>query len=294
MIEAPRFRVDPNGKTPLAGLGLISCGNRVHLRHVPFYEPCAILVLSGRKTLFAKSGAVVCDAGSLVTVPGHSSLDLRNDPDPGTRRYRALILPFGNDLFARMCRAHGIGSARSSGRPEVLSFECDHILAEAVMHYLRSIGDAKVVAHRLMEILLILSGRDARLAAYALDAPSWAQRVRAVVAADLARAWDLDAVCGKLATSESTLRRNLKKEKTSFRELRQEQRLSSALMLLLQSTLPVGRIAYDCGYQSVSRFSSNFRKRFGVPPTRVQESNGAGPTAGRFWRAVGLQKVATP
>lgn len=278
-IEQLQSSFDPNGKARVGSLGLISCGNTVHIRHVPFHEPCAILVLSGRKTVFDRGSALECPAGSLLVVPGGTALDLRNEPDAATRRYRALILPFGSELIARMCRAHGIASVRPSGRPRILKFECDRTLREAVLHYLDSTADANLVAHRLMEILLILAGREPRLAAYALDGQSWAQKVRTAIAADLARAWDLELVSKKLATSESTLRRNLKKEKTGFRELLQEQRLTSALMLLLQTSQPVSRIALDCGYRSASRFSSNFHKRFGVPPSRVQESvSGAGPT----------------
>lgn len=279
-VELLQSSRDPNGKSRVGSLGLISCGNAVRIRHVPFHEPCAILVLSGRKTVFHRSSALECPTGSLLVVPGGTALDLRNEPDAATRRYRALILPFGSELLARMCRAHGIASARPGGRPQLLKFTCDPVLRDAVLHYLDSAADAKLVAHRLMEILLILAGREPRLAAYALDVRSWAQKVRTAIAADLARAWDLELLCRKLATSESTLRRNLKKEKTGFRELLQEQRLTSALMLLLQTSRPVSRIALDCGYQSASRFSSNFHKRFGVPPSRVQESvNGAGRTA---------------
>ena len=43
-------------------------------------------------------------------------------------------------------------------------------------------------------------------------------------------------------------------------------------MQLLQTSSPVYQIAYDCGYQSVSRFTSNFRKRFGLPPTAIRAS----------------------
>ena len=37
-------------------------------REHEFYEPCAILVLSGRKTVFDRRGALECAAGSLLAV----------------------------------------------------------------------------------------------------------------------------------------------------------------------------------------------------------------------------------
>jgi len=40
--------------------------------------------------------------------------------------------------------------------------------------------------------------------------------------------------------------------------------------LLLQTSHPVYRIAYDCGYQSAPRFTTNFHKRFGLPPKALR------------------------
>jgi AraC-like DNA-binding protein len=76
----------------------------------------------------------------------------------------------------------------------------------------------------------------------------------------------------RLATSESALRRHLKLENTGYRELLQEMRLTTALIQLMQTTQPVYQIAYDCGYQSVSRFTSNFHRRFGLPPRAFRDS----------------------
>lgn len=274
-LESLQSGMDPNGKTKVGPLGVISCGNTVHLRHVPFYEPCVILVLGGRKTLFAPGRQIACDAGTFIAVPAGSAVDLRNEPDARSGRYRALILPFGRDLLARACGARGLRGERLRARPEILTMDCDEQLRGAVLHYLDPAADGKLLEHRLMEILLILLNREPRLAAYALDGTSWADKVRLVVATDLARAWSIRLVCGRLAASESTLRRHLRDEKTGFREILQEQRLASALMQLLQTSLPVSRIALDCGYQSVSRFSTNFRRRFGVSPSQVQDTGNA-------------------
>lgn len=130
-----------------------------------------------------------------------------------------------------------------------------------------------MLEHRLEELLLILSRKNNALLSYTYNCDKWSQRVRAVIAADLTKAWEISEVSARLITTESTLRRNLKLEGTGFRELLFETRLSSALMQLLQTTLPVYRVAYDCGYQSVSRFSSNFRRRFGVAPTEFRSSS---------------------
>lgn len=253
----------PNGKTPIAGFGFISCASRVHIRHVPFYTPCIILVLSGRKLI----GKIACEAGDAFTVPAPASYDLRNEPDVHSGRYRALIIPFEHDDLERLRAAHALETIRQPTSIGPLRYDGDEVLISAVKHYLTSHDNARLLKHRLLEILLILATKDRRLLAYPLAQEYWSQRVRACLATDLAYAWSIGEVCKHLATSESALRRNLQRENTGFRELLQDLRLSTALTQLLQTSLPVYRIAYDCGYQSVSRFTSNFHKRFGLPPS---------------------------
>lgn len=106
---------NPNGKTPIQSFGFISCASRVHIRHVPFYDPCVILVLSGRKLI----GTMACEAGNAITVPAPASYDLRNEPDARGGRYRALIIPFEHDDLERCERcmkSNRFGNPRRSVR----------------------------------------------------------------------------------------------------------------------------------------------------------------------------------
>lgn len=260
-----------DGKRPVQDLGFISCTHAIDLKHVPFYEPCLILVLSGRKTLFLGDRSICVEAGEFATVPGPSSVDLRNEPDPSTRRYTALIVPFKAEHLERLMRSHNL-FYEVNHRPGVLRFEPDDTLFTSIEHYLTTVGNSRLLNHRLMEILLLLSSKKPALLSYALQRGSWAQRVRSIISADLAHSWNLKQVCDRLATSESTLRRHLQREEINFRALLQDLRLSTALMQLLQTSEPIYRIAYDCGYQSVSRFIANFHKRFGVSPGQFRES----------------------
>lgn len=259
-----------NSKSPLRNLGFLSCTNTITIKHAPFYDPCLLLVLSGTKTLFTDGKATRCTAGSLLAVPGPSSFDIRNEPDVITKKYTALIIPFKVDLLDRVTRSHSLVHEVRHEAANVIIFAPENTLHESIHHYLTTLGNAKLLDHRLMEILLILATRNSALLSFGLHRPQWAGRVRATLSADLAHIWTLAEVCKRLATTESTLRRNLRSEDTNFREVLYELRLASALTQLLQTSLPIYRIAYDCGYQSVSRFTSNFHKRFGVPPKQFR------------------------
>ena len=266
--------VGVDGKSPLKDLGFLSCSNLLHIKHVPFYDPCLILVLSGTKVIFEGGVERRCPTGQLLAVPAPAGFDLRNEPDARTRRYAALLIPFKVELLDRLARTHNLLHEVRREPVGVLRFAPDDALYESIRRYLATLGNAKLLDHRLMEILLMLAAREPALLSFGLHREHWAGRVRAVLSADLARVWSVREVCKRLATTESTLRRNLNREGTSFRALLHELRLATALTQLLQTTHPIYRIAYDCGYQSVSRFTSNFHKRFGLPPKQFRESAG--------------------
>lgn len=262
--------VGANGKSALAELGFIACAQTIDIKHVPFFEPCLLLILAGRKTLFDAGEAVHAQTGELFAVPGPASFDMRNEPDARSRKYRALVIPFNYTQLQDIRTMHALSAAPHAGG--VLKFARNAVRDDAIAHYLHSLDDVRLRTHRLMEILLILATADARLLSLAQMQATWSQRVRSLVATDLTRTWDIADVCRRLATSESSLRRNLKREHAGFRELVNELRLSSALTQLLQTSRPIYQIAYDCGYHSVSRFSNNFHKRFGLPPRDLREA----------------------
>ncbi|MEK6771808.1 MAG: AraC family transcriptional regulator [Pseudomonadota bacterium] len=262
--------VNPRGRTPLKDFGLIFCDNTVHIRQIPFYEPCIIMVLSGRKLIFDTPGTMTCETGTTITVPAPFHYSMRNEIDPHGHYYKALLIPFRDDDLERLRLVHKIEPIAMQKEVGILKFEHDATLVEAVKHYLGGNSDPHLRDHRLLEILLILAKKDPRLLAYAFSGENWSRRVRTLLSTDLARAWEIGEVCQHLGTSESALRRHLKGEKTGFRELLHELRLGTALTLLLQTSHPVYRIAYDCGYQSVPRFTTNFHKRFGLPPRALR------------------------
>jgi AraC-like DNA-binding protein len=261
---------DPNGKTQIKNYGLISCANRVDIRHVPIDSLCMLFVLEGRKILYEKGREIACRAGEVLTLPSPASFDLRNEPDRRSGRYRCLVIPFRYSDLEALGKIHDIAKSSADRFPAILHFRQHEQMLSALQHYLSTDSQDALLNHRLLELLLILVQQDSRLLNYTLCQESWSQKVRAILATDLSKKWEIAEICQQLATSESTLRRHLKNEQSGFRELLSEQRLTTALTQLLQTSLPVTQIAYECGYQSVSRFSNNFSKRFGASPSEFR------------------------
>ncbi len=251
------------------GAALYACVRTLDIRHVPFEAPCLILVLAGRKILYTPDGPVAAAAGEWLAVSGPAGLDLRNEPDARLGAYRALVLPFTHDHLDRLRQWHGFATPAVSA-PAVLHYGIEAARLDAIHHYLAAPAYPRLLAHRLLGLLLLLAEHDPRLLAFRGTPPEWRRQVMAVLAADLTREWTLAEVCQHLAVGESTLRRHLAAEETGFRELLREARLGAALHRLQQSRHPVQRIALDCGYRSVSRFTANFRARFGLTPTGLR------------------------
>jgi AraC family transcriptional regulator of adaptative response / DNA-3-methyladenine glycosylase II len=75
----------------------------------------------------------------------------------------------------------------------------------------------------------------------------------------------------ELGVSERHLRRALERELgVSPIDLAQTHRLLLAKRLLADTTLPVTRVAYVSGFQSLRRFNSLFRERYRLPPSALR------------------------
>ena len=86
-------------------------------------------------------------------------------------------------------------------------------------------------------------------------------------------------LAGELGVSERHLRRALEREiGVSPVELAQTHRLLLAKRLLADTSLPVTRIAFASGFQSLRRFNSVFRERYRVSPSTLRRPPRPGET----------------
>jgi AraC family transcriptional regulator of adaptative response / DNA-3-methyladenine glycosylase II len=84
----------------------------------------------------------------------------------------------------------------------------------------------------------------------------------------------------ELGVSERHLRRALERQLgVSPAELAQTHRLLLAKRLLAETALPVTRIAYASGFQSLRRFNSVFRERYRLSPSAMRRSAAVSPSS---------------
>lgn len=82
----------------------------------------------------------------------------------------------------------------------------------------------------------------------------------------------LDAAADTFAMSRRTLIRRLKDEDTSYQALLDEVRQELTAWCLLETDLPIARIAEIAGYQDTSNFSRTVRRWFGTSPQQMRET----------------------
>jgi AraC-like DNA-binding protein len=122
----------------------------------------------------------------------------------------------------------------------------------------------------LVEILLILAQQGMAGNLLHSLADTVTDRVAQQFATDLSRDWTIKEIAATLAMSERTLRRRLRAENTGFRAVLEDARLNRGVELVIASDMPIGQIAFECGYQSQSRFAQRFRLRFSMSPTELR------------------------
>jgi AraC-like DNA-binding protein len=102
----------------------------------------------------------------------------------------------------------------------------------------------------------------------------FADDVRMILLAQPGQFPGIEHVAGQLHVSVRTLRRRLKEENSSFRELLDEVRFQLAKEYLLDTRLPLTEIAELVGYTEAGNFSHAFRRWSGQPPRDFRNQHG--------------------
>lgn len=236
--------------------------NAQTLHNVPFVKPTLVCVLKGQKRI-GIHGDLVCDPGSYIFLSNSARTQIRNIPI--LDRYVALLIEFEHSDFSEIKASK---QSAANYFTDVLDSRLESCIEQLVE---QSYWAPKQLWHfRRKEIifLLQLQGHSAVLAA--ASHPKTSQRVHDLILSNLEQEISFDKVAKALAMSESTIRRRLHDEGTSFQELKDQARLGIALHLIQTTTYSIGRVAGECGYQSQSRFTERFKTRFKMTPSELR------------------------
>lgn len=220
--------------------------------------------LSGHKEVWHGDRCQTFAAGDIFALPAGVPVDVVNVPDRKNGRYATIV--FGCPAHLAANPRGALAAPADPHRPSLV--RCTAEVADALVHAALVLADkdeAREVAElRMREVLLLLRNDPAVRAIFDHDR---AAQVANVVRSDLSRKWSVADVAHALHLAESTLRRQLAGQATSFRAILKRERMQLAESMLAKGGTTVSEAAEAAGYASRSHFASRFRERFGDRPS---------------------------
>ncbi len=231
-----------------------------------------LVVVEGVKSIVWRGRTFVYRPGMAFALPADTVVDVVNEPDPRSGMYRALFLGFSPDQLEEARRRwSSLARDRQSVDPSV---EVTPGLASAILHASEALAgvvavSSRVTEQRIQEILLALAECGAAPLRPDVKASAIADAVRLTIRNAPAHPWTAGLVAKVLHMSEPTLRRHLRSEGASFRQILAEQRMRAARSLLLEGRSNVAEAAIIGGYASLSHFAKRFRLTYGYLPSEI-------------------------
>tara|TARA_B110000881_G_C18511257_1_gene482354 strand:+ start:131 stop:937 length:807 start_codon:yes stop_codon:yes gene_type:complete len=234
------------------------------LLNVPIAKPLLIVVLSGNKELGVDK-KLTCHSGEFVFLSDSPSIDMRNIPKE--KEYFALLIEFDYQDF------NGLQVNTSKKKDYFIgktTLELESCLKQFID--VSSWAPKQLWSLRKREIISLLCHMGHEKILSMLGRPQIKDTLHDMFMDKGFHELTIEFICEHLAMSESTLRRKLKLEGTSVQGVKDQARLGLSLHLLQTSNNSIGMIADKCGYQSQSRFTERFKRRFGLTPSELRKT----------------------
>lgn len=227
-----------------------------------------ILLRRGRKTIKIGGKTIVLSPGDAVAIAAGTTCDVQNETDRG--QFESTWIVSANSILSTLERSipnhkklKDVAPLKNLGDEFLQSFER---AAQAIVTH-EGIPDV-VAQHRMQELLAWLAHSGS---VFNPETPSDLQRqVRLMIGAAPKKKWISKDLAQSFAMSEATFRRRLADQGQSFNDILIDVRMTTALTLLQVTERPISEIAYQVGYESASRFSVRFKRRFGFSPIAVR------------------------
>lgn len=249
--------------------GEVSASKMHRLHQVKLFFPAICHITHGSKIIVQDDNRLVATRDELIIIPANTAMEIINQPANGM--FRSDLLMLSPEIVAEF-KVHYLKSwprttlhSLCAPLSEGLAFMWDNLL-----HAVRQDLPEALQKHQAFGLLLALL-QDGVAGPLLVERNSHlTEQVRQFIMLSPARAWTAQDVASRLALSVPTLRRRLRAESQSFRQIVEEVRMAVALTQLQSTRLPIGEIALQCGYLSSSRFTARFRQHYGCLPKTLR------------------------
>lgn len=263
----------------LGTLTKLSVRHRQCIRELILEKPMIVVVLQGSKMIYLDDRNYLFQPGELFCVPTGIAITVINQPDEKDSLYLALVLELSSPLLERIRTAYPELINRTSYEPQLqfkipLTLDLANSLVYLLESTLNEISNHSLYLneHRVMEVVLLLLNSEWRGQLLQIIYPDLPIRIANIICQDLSQPWTTAKLAAELNTSVSTLKRQLKKHQTSFRQILTTARMEKAMELIQQDKYAISEVAIACGYESPSRFASRFYQYFQIEPSQVKRN----------------------
>jgi AraC-like DNA-binding protein len=241
------------------------------------------VVLQGEKRVRVDERELVVDASNLLVITLEREINVATRPSPGGP-YLGLGVCFGPERVAKALVALSeAGGATTPETSDAFMLPVDPGIASALERLLAALGDpldAKLLAPLVVDELLYRLLRSDAAAAMRGGAgrPGDAKRILEAmqfIRAHHAEKITVGALAKRVAMSPSHFahRFTAVARMSPMRYLRQA-RLDRAHALLLESGARVSEVALEVGFESPAHFTREYKRRFGVAPSKAYAAVG--------------------
>jgi len=248
------------------------------------YRPCICFVIQGRKRLFLEEETLKYDPSKYMVVSLPMPVEGAIVEASKRRPCLGLLLEFDGAMLSHLVlEMADEGFSPQSGNVErgVFTAKMTVPLLGALTRFLEAVGspmDRRIlgpgaVRAILYHVLLGEQGHRLRALAVAEAAGHRITRVIRFLEENIDQPLDVATIAKKVGMGSSTLH-HVFKEATAMSPMQylKKLRLHRARTLMIGQGLSAGEASFQVGYGSPSQFSREFKRMFGVPPSKVSES----------------------
>lgn len=227
------------------------------------------IIYSGEKRLFTPTEKVVIGEKQIFILNKYHYWDMVNkvsDKSP----YQADIIQLSSHSITNFQQKFAYSTPKKLAKyhlinPSPATYTCfSHIFS-----YLKqSENNIKIKQHKIEELLLHLAENGIIFPTN--QTISWYEKVKNIIQAQPEKNWSLSEIAEYFYLSESSLKRRLASENTSFRQISTETRLNIALTLILTTPKSLTDISSHCGYSTLSYFTHSFKSHFQCLPSELR------------------------
>jgi AraC-like DNA-binding protein len=269
--------------TPWPGLSLFR-GTEPTSQTQVVYRPCLCLVVQGQKRVFLADEAITYDPMHYVVVSVAMPVAGQIIEASKKRPCLSLVMEFDPGMLSQLLldmADEGAWSNAGDSQRAVYASAVTEPLLDAVERFLETIGspmDRRVLGSGAAKEILyrvLLGPQGGRLREHAMHNSNTFRVARVVryLEDNFDQPLEVADIAKKTGMSVSTLHHTFKSVTAmSPMQYLKKLRLHRARHIIVADGSSAGEAGHRVGYNSASQFSREFKRLFGVPPSRVSES----------------------